>query len=113
MRTKACRCPPVPVYLYGLHHAPELWDAPEEFRPARFAKDAPNPPAPYAYLPFGGGPRLCIGNQFSLTEMQLVLLETLRRFDVEWVPQPPVELQPLVTLRPRDGITVRFRLREE
>ena len=103
----------VSVYLYGLHHAPELWDAPEEFRPARFAKDAPNPPAPYAYLPFGGGPRLCIGNQFSLTEMQLVLLETLRRFDVEWVPQPPVELQPLVTLRPRDGITVRFRLREE
>ena len=61
--------------------------------------------------PVGGGPRLCIGNQFALTEMQLVLLEMLRRFEVEWVDQPPVDLLPLITLRPRQEIKVRFRRR--
>ena len=98
-------------YLYGIHHATKLWDEPEDFRPERFAPDQLRQQPPYAYIPFGGGPRLCIGNQFALTEMQLVLLETLRRFEVEWVEQPPVDLMPLITLRPRQEIKVRFRRR--
>ena len=66
-----------------------------------------------AYVPFGGGPRLCIGMQFALTEMQLVTLELLRQFDVEWVPgQPEVLMQPLVTLRPKHDFRVRLRLRD-
>ncbi|MGI4885075.1 MAG: cytochrome P450 [Janthinobacterium lividum] len=100
------------LYLYGLHRDPQHWDAPAEFRPARFAPDAPRPLVPFAYLPFGGGPRLCVGLQFALTEMQLVAVELLRVFDVEWpAGQPPVATQPLITLRPRGDFRVRLRLR--
>ncbi|GAB2954178.1 cytochrome P450 [Hymenobacter coalescens] len=99
----------ISAFLYGLHHAPRLWPEPEAFRPARFGPEQVR--EPYAYLPFGGGPRLCIGHQFALAEMQLVLLETLRRFDVEWLEQPAVQLRPLITLRPRAEIRLRFRVR--
>ncbi|WP_165822155.1 cytochrome P450 [Hymenobacter edaphi] len=102
----------ISAYLYGVHHHSALWDEPEVFRPARFGPEAPSPP-PYAYLPFGGGPRLCIGQQFALTEMQLVLLQVLRRFEVEWVAQPPVLMRPLISLRPRHDIRLGFRLHEK
>jgi cytochrome P450 len=96
-------------YLYGIHHSAKLWKDPEAFRPERFAPDQIKQQVPYAYIPFGGGPRLCIGNQFALTEMQLVLLEMLRRFEIEPVTQPPIDLLPLITLRPRHEIRIRFR----
>jgi len=99
----------ISAYLLGVHHAPSLWADAEAFRPERFAPDQVKLQPPYAYIPFGGGPRLCIGNQFALTEMQLVLLEMLRRFEVEWVEQPPIQLQPLITLRPRQEIKLRFQ----
>ncbi|OGX88190.1 cytochrome P450 [Hymenobacter glacialis] len=99
------------LYFYGLHHHAGYWDQPQEFRPARFAPGAARPVQPFAYVPFGGGPRLCIGMQFALTEMQLVTLELLRQFEVEWVAgQPPVTMQPLITLRPRGDFQVRLRL---
>ena len=100
------------LYFHGLHHDAKYWPAPEEFRPGRFAPGQARPVQANAYVPFGGGPRLCIGMQFALTEMQLVTLELLRRFDIEWVAgQPPVTMQPLITLRPRGDFQVRLRLR--
>ena len=101
------------LYLYGLHHDPKSWEAPAEFRPGRFAPGQGRPGQhPFAYAPFGGGPRLCIGMQFALTEMQLVVLELLRQFNVEEVAgQPPMQLQPLITLRPKDDFQVRLRRR--
>jgi cytochrome P450 len=100
------------LYLNGLHHDPKSWDAPTEFRPGRFAPGGGRPLHPFAYAPFGGGPRLCIGMQFALTEMQLVVLELVRQFDVEWVAgQPTVQMQPLITLRPKDDFQVRLRVR--
>ena len=100
------------LYFQGLHHDAKYWDAPEEFRPARFAPGPARPVQANAYVPFGGGPRLCIGMQFALTEMQLVTLELLRQFAIEWVPgQPEVLMQPLVTLRPKHDFRVCLRLR--
>ncbi|WP_262923035.1 cytochrome P450 [Hymenobacter cellulosilyticus] len=99
------------LYIYGLHHAPRHWQQPTEFQPQRFAPGQ-TPLVPGAYLPFGGGPRLCIGMQFALTEMQLVTLELLRHFEVELEPNQPVILtQPLITLRPKGDFQVRLRLR--
>ena len=100
------------LYFYGLHHDETYWPNPEQFCPSRFAPGQARPVQPNAYVPFGGGPRLCIGMQFALTEMQLVTLELLRQFDLEWVAgQPPVTMQPLITLRPRHDFRVRLHLR--
>ena len=100
------------LYFHGLHRDAKHWEAPGEFRPARFAAGQAHPVPAHAYVPFGGGPRLCIGMQFALTEMHLVALELLRQFDLEWVPgQPEVTLQPLVTLRPKHDFWVRLRAR--
>ena len=100
------------LYFHGLHHDAKYWEAPGEFRPARFAAGHAHPMPANAYVPFGGGPRLCIGMQFALTEMHLVALELLRQFDIEWVPgQPVVTMQPLITLRPKHDFRVRLRVR--
>ncbi|WP_201980142.1 cytochrome P450 [Hymenobacter rubidus] len=100
------------LYFHGLHHDAKYWPAPEEFRPGRFAPGPARAVQANAYVPFGGGPRLCIGMQFALTEMQLVTLELLRLFAIEWVAgQPPVTMQPLITLRPKNDFRLRLRLR--
>lgn len=65
-------------------------------------------PTPYGYLPFGGGPRLCVGSHFALTELQLVLIQTLRRYRVLPTAAPPPGLNPLVTLRPAGELRLRF-----
>ena len=99
------------LYIYGLHHHPGLWSAAEVFQPERFAADArPVPPA-YGYLPFGGGPRLCVGQQFALTELQLVLIQTLRAFRVEPTGAQMSGMNPLITLRPEGELRLRFRRR--
>ncbi|MFD2720543.1 cytochrome P450 [Hymenobacter monticola] len=100
------------LYFHGLHHDPKYWPEPEQFRPSRFAPGQARPVQANTYVPFGGGPRLCIGMQFALTEMQLVTLELLRLFEIEWVAgQGPVTMQPLITLRPKGDFRVQLRLR--
>ncbi|TGE14189.1 cytochrome P450 [Hymenobacter elongatus] len=97
------------LYIYGLHHDAKHWERPAEFCPLRFAPGQ-GPLVPAAYAPFGGGPRLCIGMQFALTEMQLVTLELLRQFEVQLVAgQLPVSTQPLITLRPKGDFELRLR----
>ncbi len=66
---------------YTLHRRPEYWPEPEVFDPERFSEENVKSRPTYAYLPFGGGPRLCIGNNFALMEMQLVLSVLLRDFE--------------------------------
>jgi cytochrome P450 len=60
----------------------------------------------FAYFPFGGGPRVCIGNAFALAEGPLVLATVIRRFRVELVPGQNVVPDPTFTLRPKDGVKV-------
>jgi len=94
----------VVTYFYGTHHAPDLWKNPEHFNPDRFAKDRKKQQAPFAYVPFGGGPRLCIGNNFAIMEMQLILAAMLRRYEFGLIDNQQVEMLPLITLRPKSGI---------
>ncbi|MCB9348376.1 MAG: cytochrome P450 [Lewinellaceae bacterium] len=97
----------VVAYIYGIHRRPSLWDDPEAFRPERFSRERKKEYHPFAFMPFGGGPRLCIGNNFALMEMQLVLVKILQRYKLESAPGFEPELQPLITLRPRNGVMVR------
>ena len=99
------------LYIYGMHHHPGLWPDAEVFRPERFAAGATPAPPAYGYLPFGSGPRLCVGSQFALTELQLVLIQTLRRFRVEPASTPVPGMNPLITLRPDGKLQLRFMAR--
>jgi cytochrome P450 len=96
------------------HRHPDLWDDPERFDPERFAPARVAARPRFAYFPFGGGPRLCIGSGFAMTEAQLVLASVASRYRLEPVPGHEPRLEPLVTLRPRDGLPMRVcRLEED
>lgn len=86
---------------YALHRHPAYWPEPERFDPGRFTPEQEAKRPRYTYLPFGGGPRVCIGNHFALMEAQLVLATLLRRFRFELSPGARVEIEPSATLRPR------------
>lgn len=97
----------ISLFVYGVHHNPDYWEAPETFDPDRFTKEKIKTRRPFTYFPFGGGPRLCIGNQFAYMEMQLILATLIQRFRFELVENQVIELEPLITLRPKNGIFVR------
>jgi cytochrome P450 len=97
------------VCPYTLHRRPEYWENPEVFNPDRFSEENSKNRPTYAYLPFGGGPRLCIGNNFALMEMQLVVALIARDFDIQLIsPNQIVEQDPMVTLRPKNGLRLRI-----
>lgn len=97
---------PLLIPIFQFHRDPRWWDEPSVFRPARFLGEC-KPPAD-AYIPFGAGPRVCIGNQFALQELVIMTVTILKRFRVEPVPGFPVEAAPWITLRPRFGMKLRF-----
>ena len=70
----------VGVFIYGIHRSPALYEYPDAFRPERMSEEYNKARHPFAYLPFGGGPRLCIGHHFALMEMQLFLQHLLSNF---------------------------------
>jgi cytochrome P450 len=98
---------------YVMHHHPHYWENPEGFRPERF--DPANPEEAtknkFVYFPFGAGPRYCIGKDFALIEAQIVLAMIVSKYRVDVVPGQTLVPEPLITLRPRDGIWVNLRKR--
>jgi cytochrome P450 len=94
----------VVVSPWAMHRSPSLWEAPLEFRPERFAPERADALPRYAYFPFAGGPRQCIGNSFALLEAVLILAVVLQRHRLALAPGHRVELEPLLTLRPRGAL---------
>jgi cytochrome P450 len=80
------------------------WPNPEGFDPERFTPEASAARHRFAYFPFGGGPHLCIGNAFALTEAQLIVATVAQRYRLALVPGQRIEVAPLVTLRPKHGM---------
>src|SRR5262249_27718726 len=68
------------INLFAANHHPEYWENPEAFIPERFAPENANAPYHHAYLPFGAGPRICIGNHFALLELQLMMAVLMQRY---------------------------------
>jgi cytochrome P450 len=87
-----------------MHHDRRYFDQPEEFRPERWADGLAQRIPKFAYFPFGGGPRQCIGNTFAMMETVLVLATLAQRFRFTLAPGAQVEPIPTFTLRPRYGI---------
>jgi cytochrome P450 len=73
------------VYVYGAHHAPRYWQNPENFDTDRFIKGSEKLRTPFTYLPFGGGPRVCIGNQYAMLQILMILSDLLRKYDFKLV----------------------------
>jgi cytochrome P450 len=94
------------VGQYIVHRDRRFFDDPESFRPERWEGDLARRLPKYAYFPFGGGPRVCIGNAFAMMEAVLLLSTIARRFRLELVPEHPIEAVAAVTLRPRHGVRV-------
>lgn len=91
---------------YVVHRDERLWPEAEAFKPERFLGEAvPR----LGYLPFGGGPRLCIGNTFALVEGALILATVAQRYRLLAEPGHTVQAEPLVTLRPRGGLHLRLK----
>jgi cytochrome P450 len=97
---------PVTVIPYVTHRHPEFWDEPEKFDPARFTPERVAERPKFAYFPFGGGSRQCIGNSFALMEAQLVLATVAQHFRPRLAAGQSVEEDPTFTLRPRGGVRV-------
>ncbi|MEW1863423.1 MULTISPECIES: cytochrome P450 [unclassified Streptomyces] len=99
------------VSPWTLHRHPDHWEAPEEYRPERFEAEQQHARAGHSYLPFGGGPRVCIGQAFATTEAMLVLTVVLQRLRLTQAPGTTVVPEALVTLRPRDGLLMQVERR--
>jgi cytochrome P450 len=101
----------ITISPYVTHRNPELWPDPDRFDPERFAPDRAAARHRFAYLPFGGGPRICIGQGFAIAEAQVILASIAQSFRVKLVPGHKVEPRARVTLRPATGVLVTLEPR--
>lgn len=92
------------VSPYILHRDERFWERPQDFDPDRFSEARSVGRPDYAYIPFSGGPRHCIGRHLAMLEAQLVLATIRQRVRVTLVEGHPIEPEALVTLRPRHGV---------
>jgi cytochrome P450 len=101
----------VDISAWVTHRHPDFWERPEEFLPERFAPELAAQRPRFAYFPFSGGPRQCIGNTFALMEAQLILATVAQRFRPRIVPGTPLTPEPLITLRPGGGLPMHLERR--
>jgi len=94
----------ISIVPWVLHRHRRFWRDPERFDPERFAPEQSAGRDRLCYLPFGFGPRMCLGAAFAMTEAMFVLASVAQRYSLRLAPQHPVEAQALFTLRPRHGL---------
>ena len=100
------------IFPYITHRHPKWWSEPDKFCPERFSPENSSGRPRYAYLPFGAGPRICVGLNFAMTEIQVVLAILLQHFLLEPASENDiVRLDPSVTLRPLPGVRVNFKIK--
>jgi len=92
-----------------MHRDPRYWPDPDRFDPRRFATDSSRPK--FAYFPFGGGSRICIGEGFAWMEGVLVLAALAKTWSLTLAQALPVRTKPVITLRPRGGIRMQTHAR--
>lgn len=96
---------------YVTHRHPDFWQQPEVFDPERFSPESAANRPHYAYFPFGGGPRLCIGSNLAMMEAQLITATIAQRYLLRLVPDHPVEPEVSLTLRPKYGLPMTIHQR--
>ena len=102
----------ISVNIYALHRDPRFFEDPERFDPDRFSNAWDERIPRYAYFPFGGGPRVCIGNGFAMMEARLILATLAQRCQLSLEPGQQVVPIQLVTVRPKNGVRMRLKMRK-
>ena len=103
---------PISCLIYSMHRHSDFWENPNDFDPERFSSENKKKHVPFSYIPFGGGPRLCIGNNFAMMEMQLIIAMIFNKYSFELIQDKgSIDIQPMITLRPKNGIVVKIKKR--
>lgn len=100
------------ISQYVTHRHPDFWDNPEGFDPERHTEERAESRPPFAFFPFAGGPRKCIGDNFAMMEARLVLATVAQRYQLALLPGHPVKPEPTITLRPKHGLQMTLHPRE-
>jgi len=96
---------------WGVHRSDRYWDDPETFDPERFSPERRADRPRFAYFPFGGGPRHCIGKHLSLLEAKLIIATVVGEYELEFMGERPLELMPSLTMHPRQTMEMRLEPR--
>jgi cytochrome P450 len=102
---------PLTVPQWGVHRSERYWDDPAEFDPERFSSERRVDRPRFAYFPFGGGPRHCIGKHLSLLEAKLIVATVVGEYELDFEGETPLELMPSLTMHPRQEMTMRLERR--
>lgn len=102
----------ISISPYLLHHDPRFWNEPHLFNPERFSKEETSKRHPVSFLPFGLGPRACIGEKLSRMEMKMLLSTLIRNFKVFPSSNVKVEMEQVLTLRPKNGVYLSLEKRD-
>jgi cytochrome P450 len=95
------------IPMWVVHRNPKIYQDPLNFDPERFEGDWKKNYPKYAFFPFGGGPHICVGSHLAMFEGHLMLPMMVQRYRYEYVPQPELDLQALLTLRPKGGLYLK------
>ncbi|MDS0259020.1 cytochrome P450 [Haloarcula sp. S1CR25-12] len=92
---------------WGVHRSERFYEDPDTFDPERWKPDRANDRPRFAYFPFGGGPRHCIGKHLAMLEAQLIVATTAQQYRLEFLGETPLELMPSLTAHPRQEMSMR------
>jgi len=93
-------------YIYGVHHNENIWKDPDRFDPTRFLEKIKRPP--FSHIPFGGGPRVCIGQNMAVMQMLSAIVAIVRRYDFALEPDREINMRAMMILRPDGPIKMKF-----
>jgi len=96
------------IHVFIAHRNPRYFPEPDRFDPERFSDEASKNRPPFTYFPFGGGSRICIGEEFARMEALLLMAAISQRYKLHLVPGQKIKPEPLITLRPRNGILMKL-----
>lgn len=96
-------------YIYGTHRNPAHWQDVETFDPRRFERERRKERHSFAYIPFGSGPRMCIGSNLAVMQMLMIVVAFVKKYDFALTNDSPVAIQPMMLLRPSGAVTMKFR----